>query len=358
MATKKKNFYNIENLLKEKAQYSILLGQRSNGKSYQCKKLVLDEAYKKGLNFIYLRRMNADAKPSKVEQYFNDIVTDGYITELTGGEWDGIACRNSYICFSRLDEENKLIRSKPIGQYWDLRTAEHAKSMSFVNVGTILYEEFITDGIYLDNEPTRFMQFVSTVARLNRVRVLMVGNTLTRVCPYLIEWGLEPVLRQKIGTIETYTFETGDGEKVKLAVERCATSNFKNHMFFGKAADQIVKGEWDTHAVPIIPNPPSVYERIYPVLLDYHTFKFVMELLIDANTGGRFVYIYPHHGKRKIDRVITPDFSDKPFITNQFLPKIPAESMMLECFKIGKVCYSDNLTGTDFENVRKNFMFV
>ena len=82
---KKKNFYDISNILKEHAEYNILLGQRSNGKSYQCKKLVLDEAWKKGLNFVYLRRMSLDVKPSMVEQYFGDIVANGYITELTGG---------------------------------------------------------------------------------------------------------------------------------------------------------------------------------------------------------------------------------------------------------------------------------
>ena len=354
---KKKNFYDISSILKEHAEYNILLGQRSNGKSYQCKKLVLDEAWKKGLNFVYLRRMSKDVKPSMVEQYFGDIVANGYITELTDGEWDGIACRNSYICFSKLDEDNKLVRSKPIGQYWDLRTAEHAKSMSFVNMGTILYEEFLTDGIYLDNEPARLMQFVSTVARLNKIRVLLVGNTLTRICPYFDAWALDGVMKQKIGTIETYEFKTDDG-CVKLAVERCATSNFKNHMFFGKAAEQIVKGEWDTHAVPVIPAPPNSYERVYPVLLEFNKFKFVMELLIDGITGGRFVYVYPYHGKRKIDRIITQEFSDKPFTTNQFLPRIPAESLMIECFRLDKVCYSDNLTGTDFENVRKQFNFI
>lgn len=357
MGKKKANFYDISNLLKENAEYNILLAQRSNGKSYQCKITVLQEAWKKGLSFIYLRRMSKDVTPSMVEQYFFDVVNDGYITNMTNGEWDGIACRNRYICFSKLDEDGKIIRSKPIGQYWDLRTAEHAKSMSFVNVGTILFEEFITDGIYLDNEPTRLMQFISTVARLNRVRVLLVGNTLTRVCPYFEAWSLDGVLRQKVGTIETYEYKTDDGS-VKLAVERCTTSKFKNYMYFGKAAEQIVKGEWDTHAVPIIPSPPNSYERVWPVLLEFGKFKFVMELLIDSMNGGRFVYIYPHYGKRKIERIITKEFSDKPFTTNQFLPRIPAEALMIECFRLDKVCYSDNLTGTDFENVRKQFKFI
>ena len=41
----KKKYYDIKNLLETKAQYMILLGQRANGKSYQCKKTVLEDAY-------------------------------------------------------------------------------------------------------------------------------------------------------------------------------------------------------------------------------------------------------------------------------------------------------------------------
>ena len=41
----KKTYYDITNILMTKAQYMILLGQRSNGKSYQAKLTVLKNAY-------------------------------------------------------------------------------------------------------------------------------------------------------------------------------------------------------------------------------------------------------------------------------------------------------------------------
>ena len=40
----KQKYYNIENLLKQKAEYNILLGERSNGKSYAVKYMCLWEA--------------------------------------------------------------------------------------------------------------------------------------------------------------------------------------------------------------------------------------------------------------------------------------------------------------------------
>lgn len=49
---KKKKYYDISNLLKTKAQYMILLGQRANGKSYQAKLTVLKEAYENNRWFV------------------------------------------------------------------------------------------------------------------------------------------------------------------------------------------------------------------------------------------------------------------------------------------------------------------
>ena len=41
----KQRFYNIKNLLSKNAQYNILLGERSNGKSYATKYMMLWEAF-------------------------------------------------------------------------------------------------------------------------------------------------------------------------------------------------------------------------------------------------------------------------------------------------------------------------
>ena len=62
--------YDITNLLKTNAEYMIILGQKSNGKSYQVKKTVIEDAYKNGNRFVYLRRWDTDAKAKKVNRYF------------------------------------------------------------------------------------------------------------------------------------------------------------------------------------------------------------------------------------------------------------------------------------------------
>ena len=51
---RKINYYDIKSLLETHAQYMMLLGQRANGKSYQAKKTVLEDAYKNGTLIVFL----------------------------------------------------------------------------------------------------------------------------------------------------------------------------------------------------------------------------------------------------------------------------------------------------------------
>ena len=104
------------------------------------------------------------------------------------------------------NEKGEEVKLAECGTYCALNEYERYKSWAFVDYSYILYEEFITDGVYLNDEPRLLQQFVSTVARLKRITVILIGNTLSRVCPYFNEWCLEGVLKQKQGTIEVYHF--------------------------------------------------------------------------------------------------------------------------------------------------------
>lgn len=350
MAAKKKKYYDISNLLKTKAQYMILLGQRANGKSYQCKKTVLEDAYNNDRWFVYLRRYKADIKTKAVEAYFEDMD----IKAITNNVYEGIIAWNGSIYFSMRNDKDELIRGKEIGKYCALNEYERYKSWAFVDYDWILYEEFITDSVYLNEEPRQLQQFVSTVARHRLLTVLLVGNTLSRVCPYFAEWCLEGVLKQKLGTIEIYHHHFDDAV-VDIAVEYCANADFENKMFFGQSAKQIVAGEWDTTEVPKLPRRQEEYELVYEVLVEYQKFQFVLNLLIEPIDGGVITFVYPFTGTRKILRKITDQFSDNPMITAKLdLSKRP-EYLINDCFRLGKVCYSDNLTGSDFKHVNDVF---
>lgn len=353
---KKKTYYDIGNLLLTKAQYMMLLGQRSNGKSYQVKLTCLTDAFEKDEKFVYLRRYDKDIKQSYVTSYFEDMP----ISKITKKKFNHIKAINGYIYFLNIDKEGEEVDRKLIGRYCSLNQYERYKSQNFINYQSIVYEEFITDDFYLDDEPRLLQQFVSTVARLREIRVFLVGNTLTRVCPYFSEWCLEGVLKQKQGTIEVYHFHTKEKKVVNVAVEYCKNADNENTMFFGQAAKQIVTGEWDVKEVPKLPRKQYEYEKVYEVLLKYQSLQFCIQLLIEPKNGGVICFVYPitHKKARDIYRVITDEFSDLPNVTKKLDVEKRPEFLIAKCIRLEKVCYSDNLTGSDFKKVLENMIIV
>lgn len=107
---KKKNYYDISNILKTHAQYMILLGQRANGKSYQAKITALKNAYENKRKFVYLRRWKEDIKTKAVESYFGDM----NIHAITNGEYDTIVAWGGEIYFGKIADEGKISKGEKL----------------------------------------------------------------------------------------------------------------------------------------------------------------------------------------------------------------------------------------------------
>ena len=346
-----KKYYSLNNIKKTDAQYKMLLGEKSNGKSYAVKSEVIEDAYKNGRKFVYMRRYREDLKTVDVNAYFSDAP----VKDITKHYWEKVILDKGILYLANYnEEEDKFEKGPDIGRCVYLSGYEHFASQAFVDTYNIIYEEFITQRNYLPNEPAQLQKMVSTILRDRQGTVYLVGNTINRVCPYFTEWQLTHTIKQKPGTIEVYKFHRSgaDGEDIitQVAVERCESSNSTTNMFFGKTAEFIVKGGWEVYDKPKLPEENKT--MIYELLLENQGFAFVMQLMVNED-GGMYIYVYPYTYKRNIKRKISDKFSTDPFITTGFNGKIKAEVMMQELIKQNKVCYSDNLTGSDFEQVLK-----
>ena len=368
----KKQYYSIENLLNTEADYMLLLGERANGKSYQAKYTCLWEAYNKAdyqkyletkkivpkdrYQFGYLRRFDLDIKTNPVIDYFADM--GKAIEEITKNEYDCVDCYQSHIYFAKHNGE-RIERGIEIGRPFSLTAAQHYKSRMFPTIGNVLMEEVIPDdGLYIPNEPRLLFSIVSTIARRDKVRVLMVGNTMNRVCPYFSEWGLRPVLKQKIGTIDIYNQKTEDLDEqgnqvvIKIAVEKCENTSQVNQMFFGRASKSIVNGEWYTDVYPHLDKDLDEYNDHYSILYASGDFAFMIKLLTDDR--DKFLFIYPYTGDwTKVIRRVTDEPSLSKFVTPYLVPVTKYDDLVIELLKMKKIRFSDNLTGTDFYNTIK-----
>src|SRR5574344_1321684 len=100
----KQKYYRLDKIKKVDAQYKMLLGERSNGKSYAVKEDALQDAWSDdNKKFIYLRRWDLECKPSFTEQYF----LDAPISAITKGEADTIVVYMGKIFFAKYDEETR-----------------------------------------------------------------------------------------------------------------------------------------------------------------------------------------------------------------------------------------------------------
>lgn len=350
---RKREYYNRKALFDTGAEYLIVFGQNCNGKSYQGKEECIKRAMK-GERFFFLRRWEPDLNQNIATSYFEDMP----VQKLTNHEWDTIIARSGQYFFQRTDEETgKIEKSDCIGYYGVLTFWQRYKSNVYLNCTFILFEEFITDGVYLDQEPSKLMKLVTTVFRDHKGQVMMIGNVISRSVPYFYEW-IPGAKDQKQGTIEIYHMHDADddGNIINIAVEYAGHIKGTGSMFFGEAAKTIVSGEWDVKNYPKLPKEYDLYEMVYELAVEFQTFRFVLQLLVDPEEGTKLVFVYPRTSNRKIERIITDRFSDNIFITNGFRDVRP-EYYMSECLRSGKVVYSDNLTGTDFNNVSEQFHF-
>lgn len=343
---KKREYYNRKALFDTQGDYLIVFGQNCSGKSYQGKEECF-ERIKRGERFFYLRRWQTDLNQNIATSYFADMPVE----KLTDGQWDGIVARSGEYFLTRTGEDGKTERSDVVGFYGDLNEWQRYKSNVYLNCTFILFEEFITDGVYLDDEPLKLQRLVTTIFRDRKGQVMMIGNTVSRIVPYIQEW-IPNAINQKQGTIELYHMHdaVGEGNDVLIAVEYGGRIKGSGSMFFGEASKSIMAGEWSVDDRPKLPKDHIDYEKVYELVLEYQNFSFMLELLVDPEEGTKILFVYPKTTDRKVERRITDKFSDDMFTSRYFRDNKP-ESYMQHCIATNRVCYSDNLTASDFLGV-------
>lgn len=343
----KQNYYSVQNILQENADYNMLLGERSNGKSYSVKHQCIDDYVKKQFGFIYLRRYTVEIKNFMVNAYFNDVD----VKKATNGRWEAIDVYRSGIYLCNF-VEGKLVREVQCGLVMALSTATHYKSMSLLEFKNVIFEEFITDELYLDNEPAKLQQLISTIARRERIRVFLIGNTISRLCPYFNEWQLIHIPKQKQGTIDIYNMTTDqieDGKPVvvKIAVELCENSGNNSKMFFGVRSKAITSGTWESDVQPHIPYPYKECQKLYTFTVIKFNMTYMCEIL--KHEKEMFIFVHPTN-KITTNRIIQEEYSPNMLVTQRLIVLTKGDDIAIKLIRMNKLCFSDNLTGSEFKS--------
>lgn len=215
------------------------------------------------------------------------------------------------------------------------------------------------DGNYVGgkNEPDKFMILYSTIDRKRgTTKVWMVGNTISRACPYFSAWGIENIFRKlKQGEIATKVFHN-EANDVKIALEYCGSSGGKT-MTLGNASAMIDKGGWQSTPQPKLPKSYKDYKCLFRCVFAYQNFKFIGEYLQDREEPTNSCwFIYPKYTDIKPNTLVFSDIVQisrywQRDIYNTTLHNKSLKNLFLNTFREGKIFYSDDLTGTDFKQV-------
>lgn len=362
MGIAKNGYYSISDIKKHNATYNIIYSTRSDGKSYAVKEECLKKAWKsKKASLGYVRRWKDDVTTELVNKYFIEKNVN-LIEIVTKGVCDCIDLFRGYLWFSRSLENGKIEHVQKCGEAFALSISKKRyKSTGHPDITDLIFEEVFTDEGYLKNEPEALANLISTCARNTNITVWMIANTVSRVCPYITEWGLKNFRKQEIGTIDDYFFNSGEVDEngkpkiVKIAVERSKDSPHKSTMFFGNVQKSIQGGAWETHEFAHLPDDLDNFDEIYKIrYISVSEFEFMIKLLCHKEEGYLIVFVYPAKPiidtkKHYMDRIVSGAFSTSFNSTPTLRKDLKVECIIHNLFVDNKICYSDNLTGEDFK---------
>ena len=353
-------YYSLNKINKKNATYNVIFGERSNGKTYATLKQVLENYFSDGSQFAYIRRWSVDVQPKRMNNLFNAIIEDGYLEKLSGGKFTAIFYRTGRFYLCTYNDKGKPIYNEEdvIGYAFSLSENEHNKANSYPRVTTIIFDEFLTNKIYLPDEFILFMNTVSTIVRQRtNVKIYMLGNTVNKFCPYFKEMGLTNILSMKQGTIDVYTY----GEtKLKVAVEYAdSKKKFKKNNFYfafnNPKLKMITGGAWELNIYPHAPVKWKPKNIMFTYFIDFNDSIFQCEIINkDAN-----VFTYIHEKTTPIknpdkDIIYTLDYNPKINYNINILKPLNDYQKKITWFYLhDRVYYQNNNVGDAINNYLK-----
>lgn len=354
-------YYSGDKIRKTGADYMVIFGERSNGKTYDTLLHCLIEYCETGRACAYVRRWDEDVKGNSLYDSYSNLVSNNEIEKITKGEYNNFVCQNRRLYLCHYNDENKIdkVDVNACSFAFAISQEEHFKSKGYDAIYNVVFDEFLTRGYYLPDEFIKFENLLSTIIRFkDTAKIYLLGNTINKYCPYFAEMGLTNVKNQKKGTIDIYTY--GDSELL-VAVEFAdfdsekkksnkyfAFNNPKLNMITGK------NGVWEIGLYP------HLFEKYRPIDVKYKYYVVfngdILQCNIIEGSTGTFTFIHPKTTPIKDDN-FNLVYDTQPNYKYNYRLKITKptnnfEKFILSQYTNGKVCYQSN----DIGEIMRNYL--
>lgn len=356
----KTTYYTTARIDRKNATYNVIFGERSNGKTYALLRKCLVNYVKTGAQMAYVRRWKEDITGRRAQRLYAGLNENGEVEKITKGQFTGVHywAGKWYLC--TYDDTGKAIYSDNdvIAFSFALSDGEHDKSTSFPRIETIVFDEFLTNRLYLNDEFILFMNTVSTIVRhRENVKIYMLGNTVNKFCPYFQEMGLNHIPKMEQGTIDVYRYGTSE---LTVAVEYCSNQNEnkKSNKYFAfnnPKLEMITSGAWE---LSIYPHLPYKYKPKHIMLTFFIVFNDVTYQceVIDLDN---IYFIYIHNKTTPIKNpneqlIYSLDFNPElNYNRSIYKPINKVQQRISWFFNNDRVYYQNNEVGDAINNYLK-----
>lgn len=362
-----KDWYSLDKILELKADINMIVGERSNGKSYAVLKRALERYWKYGLEFAYVRRYHKNINNNVGFKIFKNLVNNGEITKITKGEYNNMYYRDGVFRLSKIDEEgNKTIDENICGYGMALEDCEEHKSLSYPNVGTIIFDEFATRKRYIYKEENDWEDLLSTIIRKKDSdylpEVFMTANTVNIYCPYYAFYNLTNAKNSKPGTIELYQYKSGLTIAYEHTPHEIEADSDKFFQHGENSRSMVVYGDYEMETYPKLPAKYTDKQVLYTFYICFDNECLICDIVMIGG-GESFIYIrkskyniniegFEVYALRKENEIIFVDKnSPNKYIRRNFLkPYDKISQKILRYYQTDNIYYEDDLCGEIMRN--------
>lgn len=353
-------FYNLKSIMKTNSTYNMIIGERSNGKTYATLKYGIEQYFKNGSQIAIIRRWQTDIRGNRASEVFKALLSNNEIYKISKGQYQGIHYYGGKYYLCNYGDNGKAIYNDNdvIAYPFSLSDTEHNKSISYPDIRTIIFDEFLTRQVYLPDEFILFMNTISTIVRTRTdVKIFMLGNTVNKYSPYFEEMGLKNVKEQIQGSIDVYKY---GNSKLKVAVEYCkASGKSKENSFYfafdNPKLEMIKTGAWELDIFPHCPIKYKPKDILFIYFIEFGGELFQCEIVNKDN--NMFTYIHEKTTPLKNssnDLIYSLDFNPQiNYNRNIYVTPSEITKKIKSFFIMDKVYYQDNNVGNTIANYLK-----
>lgn len=373
LSRKKENnpHYSSERIRKLKAVFNIVIGKRSNGKTFDWKTdLLRGYAADRRYRGVYIRRKDTEVLPKNIAPLF-ELPTEDAITgepvpqivDIFEGEFNSYEYKNrAFTLVLRSEETGEVIKrdTQPFCFTCALATWENRKGVDVGEVRSICFDEFMTREPYLRDEFVKFMNVLSSFIRdRDTATIWMLANTVNKYCPYFEEMGLNQVDTMEPGTIQLYRM--GAEGQTTIAVEMCASDEGskkveKYFAFDNPQLEMITSGSWEIALYPHCPCEMTKEDIVHRFYVLFNNKVIAGDIMQDEDY--LFILYHYHHPEREFtkDDILYLPTNDGLINHCKHISDTPTEvhKLIYHLIKTEREFYASNEVGEVIRNWKIN----